>query len=411
MQSTAVIASYITDSPYARSLYARPSFALGILRLFDSKTTQLVFSLLCNSIHITRLEELSGYQNGLRVLEQLKIITITDNVISLSETYGSALISGLCEASQECFLITMPQSERSAIPAISYDRAKEISQKKFKRLLGLIVNKVAERERSISQLLLFANLVDESGSITNKGFEFLLQSRSEQQWHIVLCAVRFFAQNIEEELDLLCVVMEVCMKGSGTVCEIKEWMDWYDLMESVGVLHYINDGKQRAMFINDDFFSQSSSEITKNRFMILETNFKIYAYTSQLYERSILNLFSEAVYVLPNLVKAQFSEKAARVAFEKGITANQIIRYLKNYSSGVPANVGNQLIIWENSRKRIKESKGVLYTDFNHLSDFIKFRSMLDRKKAVLHCDERRRIIIAKEEAYEEAREFLKGLK
>ena len=98
--------------------------------------------------------------------------------------------------------------------------------------------------------------------------------------------------------------------------------------------------------------------------LILETNFKIYAYTNRKYEKNILNLFSKPVYNLPNLIKAQFDEEIIVKALEKGITANQIIKYLNEASDSVPLCVENQIKIWEAKQNRIKQTNGVLFNDF-----------------------------------------------
>ena len=67
-------------------------------------------------------------------------------------------------------------------------------------------------------------------------------------------------------------------------------------------------------------------------YLILETNYRVYAYTANLLRIAILNLFVTLKSRLPNLVIGQLTRHSVKSALNKGITADQIITYLTHHA-------------------------------------------------------------------------------
>lgn len=61
----------------------------------------------------------------------------------------------------------------------------------------------------------------------------------------------------------------------------------------------------------------------------METNFRLYAYTSSDLQRSILQLFSKLEYQLPNLYVGTITRDSIGSALEGGLTAEVVISYLQ----------------------------------------------------------------------------------
>lgn len=127
--------------------------------------------------------------------------------------------------------------------------------------------------------------------------------------------------------------------------------------------------------------SQSADD---KRFLILETNYKIYAYTCKLaiylllrsvlaivpdhgvaneLEIAILNLFVDIRIRYPNLVVGKLDRQHVKAAMEKGISAGQIIAYLSShahpqmYNSPPPLlhpTIVDQLHLWDRERNRLQ---------------------------------------------------------
>ena len=69
------------------------------------------------------------------------------------------------------------------------------------------------------------------------------------------------------------------------------------------------------------------------KFLIVETNFKIYAYTNSPLERAILEFLFEIEYVFPGLIIAHITRKSLRNVFKRGVCATKVTYF----------NLGSQL--------------------------------------------------------------------
>ena len=68
------------------------------------------------------------------------------------------------------------------------------------------------------------------------------------------------------------------------------------------------------------------------KFLIVETNFKVYAYTDNKVHEDILSLFMRKECRFPNLICGILSRESLKDAFKRKITAKQIMNYLKAHS-------------------------------------------------------------------------------
>ena len=79
------------------------------------------------------------------------------------------------------------------------------------------------------------------------------------------------------------------------------------------------------------FLVSSTSDLvqtTKDGFIIVESNFKVYAYTNDELNIAILKLFMREDYRFPNLVVGRLTRNSLKEAFNKRITAKQIMKFL-----------------------------------------------------------------------------------
>jgi transcription initiation factor TFIIH subunit 4 len=60
------------------------------------------------------------------------------------------------------------------------------------------------------------------------------------------------------------------------------------------------------------------------KFLIVETNFKIYAYTNSAIEKAIIEFLFEIEYIFPGLIIAHITRKSMRNVFKKGITGAKV---------------------------------------------------------------------------------------
>jgi transcription initiation factor TFIIH subunit 4 len=122
----------------------------------------------------------------------------------------------------------------------------------------------------------------------------------------------------------------------------------------------------------------SSLDISSSLQLVVEKNFKVYAYTSTDLHLALLALFCRVELRLPNFVVATLTRKSVLTALERGITARQIAHFLTQRvhpsmtarDLGVPENIIDQLVIWQEERHRCVFLPGVLVSGFETSAQF-----------------------------------------
>lgn len=132
----------------------------------------------------------------------------------------------------------------------------------------------------------------------------------------------------------------------------------------------------------------SSSHADEERgFLIIETNYKVYAYTSNPLQIAVLNLFVALRSRFPNLVTGVITRDSVKRGLGNGITANQvsfecgsargetlmqdeqIISYLSSRAhpqmrkgkSLLPTTVVDQIRLWEQEGQRVQSADGAFF--------------------------------------------------
>jgi len=113
-------------------------------------------------------------------------------------------------------------------------------------------------------------------------------------------------------------------------------------------------------------------------FIVLETNYRLYAYTDNPLQTAVLNLFVSLKYRFPNLVVGSITRDSVKRALDNGITAEQIISFLITHAHPqmrknkplLPVTVQDQIRLWELERNRLKSQEGYLYKDFATQADY-----------------------------------------
>lgn len=124
-----------------------------------------------------------------------------------------------------------------------------------------------------------------------------------------------------------------------------------------------------------EYTHNTSDERGHEGHIVVETNYRVYAYTSSAVEVEILRLFTRPDYKLPNLYVGMVTRESVLAAMSGGISAEQIVRYLRAHahpqtrknlaqSPPVPSNVCDQIRLWARERNRVTQASAVLYCDF-----------------------------------------------
>lgn len=132
------------------------------------------------------------------------------------------------------------------------------------------------------------------------------------------------------------------------------------------------------------YFSQNNS-VTKKKYsldkifstgkkifkIIIESNFRLYAYKKKKTKIDILQQFSETLYQLPNLFVADLTVKSINKALKNGISGDNILSFVQNnlhyVCKEVPSNVIEQIKIWELDKKNNFICRIVFASNLNNL--------------------------------------------
>lgn len=107
-------------------------------------------------------------------------------------------------------------------------------------------------------------------------------------------------------------------------------------------------------------------------YIIVETNFRLYAYTSSPARRAAVARVADVERVLPDLVVATLTRAATLAAVDAGLTADAIVAFLASHASphvaartpAVPDTVADAVRLWAASRDRVAAVPAVLYDGF-----------------------------------------------
>lgn len=448
MAISQTVINFIRGLKDLKSLYQDPLFSACILRMLDRDSSALLFDLLRLNLNLSTIKTLPNIKESLSTLLSLGLIRKMDNKVVLNSEYRSSLLRSFCLSRFDRKLrpIDIDDLKSTNMKPEHFDSAatnsklEKVAEEKIHSILEHIASNSSIDLFGIKDILLYCELKDALQEITNKGFEFLLLARKDQLWFLIVNSIKYYSRNSLEESEMFMGLVEVLLKRDCGPYICSSFSNWYSFLDSIGVLFIASrDRNSTVLYTNNSVlydkasgmdtskichspsdvcdiydvgFAKLSMPINKasNNFIVLETNFKIYAYTSNSYDKSVLSLFSKTVSVFPNLIKACFDEESILSAFNKGITAKQIIKYLQEHSGDVPKNVVNQINIWEYRQHRIRVRNGYLYHDFIHLSDFHRVLRYIESSGGLIYKDEGKRVIVGEERIHESVKDFIKEM-
>lgn len=390
------------------ALYEHPRACHGIYRALSPTArlyaTRMVFADAPMKAQFVpdwaRDEESSAVTHGMAVKE-LKQLRVWEEVAS-DDGDGSCMVmhskfqthiqrllmSGGWEGSEECDPVDATVDE-DELPTVEY--LSEFASQSWNGLLDLMVGTEKRISDNLVCVLVSTGLLDREGRMTNKGFQFLLRDTFSQLWTLLLS----FASSCESRglpiSDVLAFFFQLGYASIGKPYSTKFLSPGQQTLvrdlKEFGVVFY-KQGQDcfYATPLGRDLTASISfvraapvSELRKQRlpthpgYIIVETNFRVYAYTSSPLQIKLLSLFTALQYRLPNLVVGKITRARVRESLENGISANQILDYLTTNAHPeaqkrvppVPEAVCDQILLWETERNRIKMQECIILTYSN----------------------------------------------
>ncbi|GIL88467.1 hypothetical protein Vretimale_15373 [Volvox reticuliferus] len=258
-------------------------------------------------------------------------------------------------------------------------------------------------------------------AVTQRGFHFLLQAPDRQLWAVLREYIKFAEGHSSEDLaSTLSFLLQLGFRRVGQPCP------WGDLRQpeqrmaahmaqlgllavfqaADGSLYYTptrlasslcggGGGGAAAAIAGDlgggggdrtgagggsggrtasaggggDGGGRSESGGVNDAYIIVESNYRVYAYTRSPVTIAVLELFVKREALLPNLFVGAIRRDSILAALSRGITAEELVSYLAARphpsiaarSPVVPEVVSDQIRLWEASMNRLRADAAVLY--------------------------------------------------
>ncbi|XP_071929475.1 general transcription and DNA repair factor IIH subunit TFB2-like [Coffea arabica] len=263
--------------------------------------------------------------------------------------------------------------------------------------------------------------------LTEGGFQFLLMDTNAQLWYII----REYIGNSEERgldsADLVSFLLELSFHATGEAYNINTLSDIQraiirDLAD-LGLVR-LQQGRKESWFIPTKLatnlsISLSDTSSRKQGYVVVETNFRMYAYSSSKLHCEILRLFARVEYQLPNLIVGAITKESLYKAFQNGITAEQIISFLQQNAHPrvaeriptVPENVTDQIRLWESDLNRVECIPAHFFEEFPSREVFEAACDHARECGGFLWENSKKMWLVVKAESFAYMKEFLRGKK
>jgi transcription initiation factor TFIIH subunit 4 len=347
------------------------------------------------------------------------MVTITTGkdspqVVALTDNFSSSLRLALTGGGDHQSF-GVPSSDQ-ATGGVDIKFLDEYARAQWEGILHYVVNSVGAAMHqegqgptvAVKQLLEAGNLVTKGrhsgGGITQAGFSFLLQEANAQVWTLLL----LWIENAEKMgMDSVDVLSFLFMLGS---LELGRAYNTTNLQETqrqmltplvdFGLI-YIPESSPDQFFptrlattltsdasalrsVSAGFDAALTADPTSKGFIIIETNYRLYAYTSSPLQIAVLALFTKLTSRYPNMVSGRVTRSSVREAISHGITSDQIISYLsthahpqllkKSVAQGggpvLPPTVVDQIRLWQIENERMKATPGFLFKEFDTQKEY-----------------------------------------
>ncbi|KAK1260257.1 hypothetical protein QJS04_geneDACA001909 [Acorus gramineus] len=301
-------------------------------------------------------------------------------------------------------------------------------------LLQLISSSQVEKLTSFSASMmkffqrgLLSARENEAPKLTENGFQFLLMDTNAQLWYIIREYISTAEDRGVEQMDLISFLLELSFHTTGEAYNLNTLTDIQRSvikdLANLGLVK-LQQGRKESWFIPTKLatnlsVSLSDSSARKQGFVVVETNFRMYSYSTSKLHCEILRLFSRIEYQLPNLIVGAITKESLYSAFENGINSDQIISFLQENAHprvaeripAVPENVTDQIRLWENDRNRVEMTLAHVYEDFPSKEVFEATCDFARDMGGLLWEDTDKKRLVVRGEYHQDMKDFLRRQK
>lgn len=327
--------------------------------------------------------------------------------------------------------------------------------------------------KNVKDILIAGRLVDRrpggSIGITQAGFTFLLQEANAQVWTLLLLWLEAMDANksaSSEAVDMLSFLFVLASLEMGRAYDTnaltEKRRDMLPSLADFGLV-YIPPQKRSMFFptrlattltsgassgstglrsISDGVAAATSAALSNQNqsaaagdtgplggsgdqmggSVVIETNFRLYAYTQSTLQIAVLALFSKLTMRFPDMVAGRVTRTSIRQAIQFGITADQIIAYLAAHAHEqmhrtaaltnkpvLPPTVVDQIRLWQLENERMKTTGGFLFRDFDDTREYQDTRRFAEEIGVLVWSNNQTGMFFASK--FEQIRDYLKSRK
>lgn len=344
------------------------------------------------------------------------------------------------------------------------------ARKKWEDILHYVVSSVGYKSvgdvsgpnKSVKELLVTGRLVDRrpngSVGITQAGFTFLLQEANAQVWTLLLLWLEATDINRAaglETVDMLSFLFVLASLELGRAYDTnaltEQRKNMLPSLLDFGLI-YIPQHKRSMFFptrlattltsgggsslrtISDGVAAATAAAAKSSHngssrgpgeqkgSVIVETNYRIYAYTQSTLQIAVLALFTKLNMRFPDMVAGRVSRASIRQAINFGITAEQIIAYMAAHAHEqmhrtaaltnkpvLPPTVVDQIRLWQLENERMKTTSGFLFRDFDDHKEYIETARFAEEIGVLVWRSDKSGMFFANK--HEQIRDYLKSRK
>ncbi|KAF2487994.1 TFIIH and nucleotide excision repair factor 3 complexes subunit [Neohortaea acidophila] len=419
-------------------LYQQPSTALAIFRrMLPHLAKNLVMAMLYMPapFPIADLdawikpdsENAQAKDRALSILQRLRILEESDGrSYKLADAFARSLRLALTGGgNHRSFGVPCSTPDAKAMTVGWLDT---FARQQWEAILYYVVGSVAnatlggevqEISEGTKQLLQKGEFVTVKGSgaraataITEKGFSFLLQEVNAQIWTLLIVYLEVSGELQMDPVDVLSFLftlgsLELGISYSTSNLTPTQQQMLEDLADFGLIYRRATDTSRyyptrlattltsdAPALPNSSLTATTTTQLNNNAanstfdlaaqsekgYIIVETNYRLYAYTNSPLLISILSLFTQLQTRYPNLITAKITKRSIQTAITSGITSQQIIEYLTAHAHPIlrrqapilPPTVVDQIRLWQIEGERMTAWRGYLIRDVGSQEDYEK---------------------------------------
>lgn len=423
-------------------LYSHPATCLAIFRSLSETAQQYVMRLLflgqaLNLDVLTSwIKDVRGKANldstkQLRAARLWTVEKMSDggDGVNLHPGFRVGLRTALCGGGMSWYGNTNDLSPEKSPKSIEF--LDSYSKERWECLLQYMVAGSAQSDKvspEIAKLLVSSGMINLSSDetehhVTSAGFQFLLLDTTAQIWYFMM---KYLDDCDSIGLNLttcLAFIFQLSFSTLGKAYPIGSHGTFVQHLRQIGLVYqrkhtspWFYPTRNAINFITAG--SNSKGE-KKEGYIMVETNFRIYAYTSAELDIALVALFSEPLHRFSNFLVGHITRESVHTALQNGISAQQILDFLQTHAHPqmlknmpvLPSTVTDQLILWEMERQRLGTEDGVLYSQFLSDVDFNVVNDYAKQIGATIWSNPSKRLVVVTKKGHGDVKKYWKANK